>query len=172
MEEKDLNKENNSSAEEINKKNSEDDCHIKKTSNNEKNEETSNAEKGSSTSSDKATENNNNEKPTKRYKIVIFLSIMTLILSLCSISYAGLFGGDDLTTKITKGLSQIQGWILKIATPAAAVSIGFGLLMKKFSFGDEEKITVGKKLIRSTLFSYAFILLIDPVISAIQTLFA
>ena len=77
-----------------------------------------------------------------------------------------------MTSKITKGLSQIEDWILKIATPAAAVSIGFGLLMKKFSFGDEEKITLGKKLIRSTIFSYAFILLIDPVISAIQTLFA
>lgn len=109
----------------------------------------------------------------RKYKIIILFSTFTLLFSLFTISYAGLFSGsDDLTTKITKGLSQIEDWILKIATPAAAVSIGFGLLMKKFSFGDEEKITLGKKLIRSTIFSYAFILLIDPVISAIQTLFA
>ncbi len=109
----------------------------------------------------------------KKYKIMIFFSTFTLIFSLFTVSYAGLFSGsDDLTTRITKGLTQIQGWILKIATPAAAVSIGFGLLMKKFSFGDEEKITTGKRLIRSTLFSYAFILLIDPIISAMQTLFS
>lgn len=96
---------------------------------------------------------------------------LTIVLSSYCVSYAGLFSEDDLTTKITKGLSSIQDAIVKIATPAAAVAIGSGLLMKKLSFGDEEKITTGKKLIKSTLFSYAFILLIDPVISAIQSLF-
>lgn len=108
---------------------------------------------------------------SKKNKILILSLIITLFFSLFTISYAGLFSGDDLTTKITKGLSEIQKWIVKIATPAAAVAIGSGLLMKKFSFGDEEKITVGKKLIRSSIFSYAFILLIDPVISALQSLF-
>ena len=104
-------------------------------------------------------------------KTIISILTITFILSLTTFSYAGLFTGDDLTTKITNGLSEIQSWIVKIATPAATVAIGSGLLMKKFSFGDEEKITTGKRLIRSTLFSYAFILLIDPVISAIQSLF-
>ena len=42
--------------------------------------------------------------------------------------------------------------------------------MKKFSFGDEERIRVGKKVIRGSLFSYAFILAIDLILSAIQTL--
>ena len=99
---------------------------------------------------------------------IIFLSIiMILVLSLSCMSFAK----DDLTNKITKGLSTIQSWIVKIATPAAAVAIGSGLLIKKFSFGDEEKITMGKRLIRSSIFSYAFVLLIDPVISAIQSLF-
>ena len=172
MEEKGLNKEKTHLAMETNKKISENEYYDKKVSNSEKNNEASNSKEDSVADSNESIENNNKKTPTKKYKIVIVFSIMTLLLSLCNISYAGLFGGDDLTTKITKGLSQIQGWILKVATPAAAVSIGFGLLMKKFSFGDEEKITVGKKLIRSTLFSYAFILLIDPIISAIQTLFA
>lgn len=104
-------------------------------------------------------------------KIFLLTIILLFSLSLISVSFAGLFSSDDLTTKITKGLSTIQSWIVKIATPAAAVAIGSGLLIKKFSFGDEEKITMGKKLIRSSLFSYAFILLIDPVISAIQSLF-
>ena len=42
--------------------------------------------------------------------------------------------------------------------------------MKKFSFGDEERIRIGKKIIRSSLFSYAFILAIDLILSAIQVL--
>lgn len=104
-------------------------------------------------------------------KFIALTMTTLLVLSFTSISYAGLFSGKDLTSKITDALSEIQSWIVKIATPAAAVAIGSGLLMKKFSFGDEEKIATGKKLIRSTIFSYTFILLIDPVISALQSLF-
>lgn len=101
-------------------------------------------------------------------KIFLIMTMLLILLSFASISFAA---KDELTNKITKGLSTVQGWIVKIATPAAAVAIGSGLLIKKFSFGDEEKITMGKRLIRSSIFSYAFILLIDPVISAIQSLF-
>lgn len=113
---------------------------------------------------------NKKEEILKKKLFILMFTFITTLSSFC-ISYAGLFSEDDLTTKITNGLSSIQDAIVKIATPAAAVAIGSGLLMKKLSFGDEEKITTGKKLIKSTLFSYAFILLIDPVISAIQSLF-
>ena len=47
---------------------------------------------------------------------------------------------------------------------------GSGFIMQKFSFGDEEKIRTGKKVVRGSLFSYAFILVIDSVLSAIQLL--
>lgn len=59
---------------------------------------------------------------------------------------------------------------MKLATPAAAVAVGTGVFMKKFSFGDEERIRIAKKLIRSSLFSYGFILAIDLILSAIKTL--
>ncbi len=42
--------------------------------------------------------------------------------------------------------------------------------MKKFSFGDEEKIRTGKKLVKTALFSYVFILAVDLVLSAIESL--
>ena len=42
--------------------------------------------------------------------------------------------------------------------------------MKKFSFGDEEKIRTGKRLVKGSLFSYGFILCIDLVLSLINTL--
>ena len=42
--------------------------------------------------------------------------------------------------------------------------------MKKFSFGDEEKIRTGKRLIRGSLFSYGFILAIDLILSAIKSI--
>lgn len=75
-----------------------------------------------------------------------------------------------LVTKINDAFEDIESWIIKISTPAAAVAVCTGALMRKFSFGDEEKIRTGKKLITGSLFSYAFILAIDLILSAIQSL--
>ena len=52
----------------------------------------------------------------------------------------------------------------------AAVAVGSGLFMQKFSLGDEEKIRTGKMLVKTALFSYVFILAIDLILSAIQSL--
>ena len=71
---------------------------------------------------------------------------------------------------ITSAFENIEGWIIKIATPAAAVAVGTGIFMRKFSFGDEERIRMGKKIIRGSLFSYAFILAIDLILAAIKSL--
>ena len=98
----------------------------------------------------------------------IFLTII-LLFSFYNKSYAA---DPKLVNTLKKAFEKIKNWIISISTPAAAVSVGVGVLMKKFSFGDEEKIRTGKKLIRGTLFSYAFILLIDLVLSAIETLVA
>ena len=81
------------------------------------------------------------------------------------------FGATQkIVTRIENALETISSWIVKIATPAAAVAIGSGLLIKKFSFGDEERIMAGKKIIRNSLFSYAFILVIDLVLDAIKSI--
>ena len=75
-----------------------------------------------------------------------------------------------LVTKLNSAFEDIESWIIKIATPAAAVAVCSGALMRKFSFGDEEKIRTGKKLITGSLFSYAFILAVDLVLAAIESL--
>ena len=75
-----------------------------------------------------------------------------------------------LISTINSSFTKIKSWIVTISTPAAAVAVGTGVLMKKFSFGDEEKIRTGKRLIRGSLFSYAFILAIDLILSAIKLL--
>jgi len=82
----------------------------------------------------------------------------------CYAAYPGLI------STLMNAFEKIQSWLLKLATPAAAVAVGTGVFMKKFSFGDEEKIRTGKKLIRSSLFSYAFILAIDLILGAIELL--
>lgn len=102
------------------------------------------------------------------YTIFTFILFLIFLSTLSSISFA--FGDPQIVSKINSAFESIKGWFLKIATPAAAVAVGTGVFMKKFSFGDEEKIRTGKKLIKGSLFSYAFILAIDLILSAIKSL--
>lgn len=75
-----------------------------------------------------------------------------------------------LISTLTGAFEKIEKYIMKLATPAAAVAVGSGVMMKKFSFGDEEKIRTSKKIIRGSLFSYGFVLCIDLVLSLMETL--
>lgn len=103
----------------------------------------------------------------KYKKLIIFVIVFVAIILVSSNCYAA---DPKLITTIKKAFESIESWLLKIATPAAAVAVGTGIFMKKFSFGDEEKIRTGKRIIRGSLFSYAFILAIDLILSAIKTL--
>lgn len=106
-------------------------------------------------------------KNKKLFFIIFTLFLfITIIFSFTSIS----FGAEQkLVNTMNKAFEQIKDWLLKLATPAAAVAVGVGIFMKKFSFGDEERIRIGQKLIKSSLFSYAFILAIDLILSTIES---
>ena len=82
------------------------------------------------------------------------------------------WGEPELINKLNKAFESIEDWLIKLSTPAAAVAVCTGAFMKKFSFGDEEKIRTGKKLIKGSLFSYGFILAINLILSAIKSLIA
>ena len=103
----------------------------------------------------------------KKYLFIFYLVIFILIIP--NFSFAAY---PKLITTINSSFTKIKDWIITIATPAAAVAVGTGILMKKFSFGDEEKIRTGKRLIRGSLFSYAFILAIDLILATIKLLIA
>ena len=96
-----------------------------------------------------------------------FILFIYLVLYLSTLSFGAT---PKLVNKLNDAFENIEGWIIKISTPAAAVAVCTGALMRKFSFGDEEKIRTGKKLITGSLFSYGFILAIDLILSAIQSL--
>ena len=64
------------------------------------------------------------------------------------------FGGDNAPLEVIKGSIDAQK--------------DFGVDVTLV--GDEEKIRTGKKLITGSLFSYAFILAADLILSAIQSL--
>lgn len=103
-------------------------------------------------------------------KIIIILLFFILLFNIFNISYCFFDSTPKIVTKLNDAFTKIEEWLLKLAIPAAAVAVGTGVFMKKFSFGDEERIRIAKKLIRSSLFSYGFILAIDLILSAIKTL--
>lgn len=103
-------------------------------------------------------------------KKVFFTCILFFIFLISFSSFSFALGDPQIVGKINSAFESIEKWLLKIATPAAAVAVGTGVFMKKFSFGDEEKVRTGNKLIKGSLFSYAFILAIDLILSAIKSL--
>lgn len=106
-------------------------------------------------------------------KIIFFIKIsgiMAILFIVFNNTTCNAASTPKLISTMQSAFENIEKWLLKLATPAAAVAVGTGLFMKKFSFGDEEKIRTGKKLVKTSLFSYAFILAIDLVLSAIESL--
>ncbi len=108
----------------------------------------------------------------KLFKKICYICFLFIIFTLFSPLFSFAWGDPEIVTKINSAFESIEDWIIKISTPAAAVAVGTGVFMKKFSFGDEEKIRTGKKLIKGSLFSYGFILAIDLILSAIKSLIA
>jgi len=103
-------------------------------------------------------------------KLKILYTSMLSILFLSTFSTSVFAADPKLVLTLNSAFEKIESYIVKISTPAAAVAVGTGVLMKKFSFGDEEKIRTANKLIKGSLFSYGFILCIDLILSLFQTL--
>jgi hypothetical protein len=112
---------------------------------------------------------NINLKIQKKFKYIFVIATYSIILlfTLNCNSYAAY---PQLITKLNVAFEKIKTWLISLSTPAAAVAIATGIFIKKFSFGDDERIRLGKKLIRTTLVSYVFILLLDLILSTIHNL--
>jgi hypothetical protein len=109
-----------------------------------------------------------NKKISIKNKIFI---IMVLFVILVFSMNTECFAADPtLISTLKSAFEKIESYILKLATPIAAIAIGSGALMKKFSFGDEEKIRTGRNLIRGSIYSYAIILCTEMILSLINTL--
>lgn len=106
----------------------------------------------------------------KKIKNKIFIITVLFLIMFITIRGECFAADPTLITKLKTAFEKIQGYILRLATPVAAVSVGVGALMRKFSFGDEERIRTGKNLIRGSIVSYVVILLTDMILALINTL--
>ena len=104
----------------------------------------------------------------KYFFLILFIIYFLFYFS----NFCFAWGEPEIINKLNNAFETIEDWLIKLSTPAAAVAVCTGAFMKKFSFGDEEKIRTGKKLIKGSLFSYGFILAINLILSAIKSLIA
>ena len=106
----------------------------------------------------------------KKMKFYLIYILFLTIFLITYFSNYSLASDPKLISTLNNAFEKLENYLLKLSTPAAAIAVGTGVFMKKFSFGDEERIRTAKRLIRSSLFSYGFILTIDLVLSLIKTL--
>ena len=101
-----------------------------------------------------------------KYKKV--LAIIIGVMVLLSTSYVFAATTPTLVTKLNSALKKILDYLEKLATPAAGVAIATGVLIRKLSFGDEEKMVIGKRVIVNGIVGYLIIQLIDLIIKFIE----
>ena len=105
-----------------------------------------------------------------RIKNIIFIITILFTFFYILLNNKCLAATPKIVTKLNDAFENIEKWLLKISTPAAAVAIAVGLFMKKFSLGAEERIRIAKKIIRGSFFSYIMLLSLDLILAAIKSL--
>ena len=103
-------------------------------------------------------------------KILLKLNMILIMLVLVVTNVYGAAATPTLVTKLTTSFNKIQDYLVKLSVPIAGVAIASGVLIRKFSFGDEEKLRVGKKMIVNAIVGYAIILSIDLIIKFVDAL--
>ena len=96
------------------------------------------------------------------------LGVVLIIAILFSTSCVFAATTPTLVTKLNSALKKILEYLEKLATPAAGVAIATGVLIRKLSFGDEEKMVIGKRVIVNAIVGYLIIQLIDLIIKFIE----
>lgn len=102
----------------------------------------------------------------KNKGVVIVIVFCVLIVTA---SFAATVKYPVIMNNLSAALTKIQSWLVTIATPAAAIGVITGVLIKKFSFGDVERMLTGRRLIRSSFVSYGVVVGIDLILKAITT---
>ena len=104
---------------------------------------------------------------------VVKISILILYIILIFFSTSHVFAASKtptLVTKLNTALKNILVYLKKLATPAAGVGIATGVMIRKLSFGDEQKMIIGKRVIVNAIVGYLIIQLIDLIIKFIEAI--
>ena len=103
-------------------------------------------------------------------KIVLITLVLLVVSNMILSSVYAATGTPTLVNKLNTILKKIKEYMVKLAGPAAALSIATGVMIRKLSFGDEEKMIIGKRVIINAIFCYFIILLVDLIVKFIEAL--
>ena len=106
----------------------------------------------------------------KKKHIIFKICLICIIVSISTVGVYGASSTPSLVSKLTSAFEKIQGYLVKLAVPIAGVAIASGVLIRKFSFGDEEKLRIGKKMIVNAIVGYGIIISIDLIIKFVDAL--
>lgn len=112
--------------------------------------------------------NKNNRKRKVTKKMLFNICTFLLVFFLSQHIYAT--SDPTLVNKLNTVFKKLESYLVKLATPIAGVAIGVGVMMRKLSFGDEEKMIKGKKTIINAIMGYAIIISINLIIKFIDAL--
>ena len=107
-------------------------------------------------------------KINKINMIIMTFVFMFIFLNFTSVIYGAT--NPTLVTKLNTAMKKILGYLETLATPIAGIAIASGVLMRKLSFGDDEKMVKGKKIIVNAIVGYGIILSIDLIIKFVDSL--
>lgn len=102
-------------------------------------------------------------------KLILVCIVIFSVVIIFSTIYGATAKTPTLVNKLNSALKNIQSYLVKIAAPAAGVAIATGVLMRKLSFGDEEKMVKGKKVIVNAIVCYGIIISIDLIIKFVDS---
>lgn len=108
----------------------------------------------------------------KQKKFLLFYTFFVSIVFFCVLENTVFAADPKLVSTLTGAFTKIESYIVKIATSFAAVAVATGLLMRKFSLGDEKKIYRANCLIKGSITSYVMIICIDLILSLIDNVLA
>lgn len=101
-------------------------------------------------------------------KIISIILVSLIVFNFCSSVFAATT--PTLVNKLNTIFKKIKTYMVKIAGPACGLAIATGVMIRKLSFGDEEKMIVGKRVIVNAIFCYFIILLTDLIVKFIEAL--
>lgn len=108
----------------------------------------------------------------KKKKIFIIYTILVAMIFFFTFGNNVFAADPKLVSTLTGAFTKIESYIVKIATSFAAVAIATGILMRKFSLGDEKKIYRANSLIKGSIVSYVLIMCLDLILSLIDNVIA
>ena len=85
---------------------------------------------------------------------ILYIIVICLCLTLFCGGFVSAATTPKLVNKLNTALNKILSYLEKLAPAAASVAIVSGVMIRKFSFGDEEKLIMGKKIIVNAILGY------------------